>query len=171
MTAFSVSPVGGNGNPFPQQTGDGSPSFIQFQDQGTDLGGPDADTLNFGSGLTATRGVGEFENIVQVEIASGFRDVYGDDAVLPTDANNTINLRGTSGNQVLTVDSGTLLPGQSVLVIQRSTAHGEIAVASGMTILCRSQFLPWTAGMGAAITLFMCEDGLTLLVCGDMQTA
>jgi len=166
MTAFSVSPVQG----FAQQTGDGAPSFIQFQDDGVNLGGPDADTLNFGAGLTATRGVGEFENVVQVDTSVTFRDVYGDDVILPDDAGNVINLRGTSGNQVLTFDGGALLPGQSVLVVQRSTAQGEIVVSSGLTLLCRDAFLPWTAGLGAVITLLLMEDGLTLLVCGDMQT-
>jgi hypothetical protein len=168
MTAFSVSPAGNT--PFPAQTDEGFPQFIQFQSNGTDLGGPDADTLDFGPGLTATRGVGENANIVSVEVAVGFRDVYGDDSLLVADAGNAINLRGTSGFQTITVDSGTLLPGQSVLVIQRDVAQGEIVVASGMTLLYRdTQFLAMTAGLGAAITLLMCEDGLTLLVCGDMQ--
>lgn len=64
MTGFSITPVG----PFPEQTDEGFPQFIQFQADGTDLGGPDADTLNFGPTITATRGVGENENVVTIDV-------------------------------------------------------------------------------------------------------
>lgn len=42
------------------------PNFIQFQADGADLGSNDADTLNFSTGLTATRGTGENSNVVTV---------------------------------------------------------------------------------------------------------
>lgn len=47
------------------------PNFIQFQEDGTDLGSNDADTLNFADGLTATRGTGENANVVTVTGAGG----------------------------------------------------------------------------------------------------
>ena len=47
------------------------PNFIQFQEDGTDLGSNDADTLNFAGGLTATRGTGENANVVTVAGAGG----------------------------------------------------------------------------------------------------
>lgn len=67
MTTFSVSPAQG----FNPPTDEGFPQFIQFQADGANLGGPDADTLNFGSGLTATRGTGEHENEVTVTADGG----------------------------------------------------------------------------------------------------
>lgn len=66
--SFSVTPASN----FVPPEAESSPQFIQFQAEGTDLGGPDADTLNFtGAGVTATRGTGENENIVTVAIAGG----------------------------------------------------------------------------------------------------
>ena len=64
MTAFSVTPAG----PFPPPTGnaDGFQQFIQWQADGVDLGGPDADTVDIGAGLTATRGTGENANVVTI---------------------------------------------------------------------------------------------------------
>lgn len=62
MSAFSVTPVSN----IPPPNAEEFPNFIQFQQGGENLGGPDADTLNFGAGLTATRGVGENSNVVTV---------------------------------------------------------------------------------------------------------
>lgn len=47
------------------------PQFIQFQWNGVNLGGPDADTVNFvGAGFTVTRGgVGVDDDTVTVELA------------------------------------------------------------------------------------------------------
>lgn len=62
---FSITPVG----PFPPSNDEGFPQFIQFQEEGENLGGPDADTVNFvGEGVTATRGTGEDANIITVEV-------------------------------------------------------------------------------------------------------
>lgn len=61
MTAFSITPVTG----VPPPNSDEFPEFIQFRQDGEDLGGPDADTLDF-VGLKATRGVGENSNVVTV---------------------------------------------------------------------------------------------------------
>ena len=46
-------------------------SFIQFMNGATALGGPDADTLIFGTGLSATRGTGATANEVTVTAESG----------------------------------------------------------------------------------------------------
>lgn len=61
MSAFSISPITNIPPPAAQEF----PDFIQFQEDGVNLGGPDADTLNF-VGLKATRGVGENSNVVTV---------------------------------------------------------------------------------------------------------
>lgn len=63
---FGISPSGG----FPPAAAEEFPNFIQFQDDGTDLGGPDADTLNF-VGATVSRGTGENANVVTVEVTGG----------------------------------------------------------------------------------------------------
>jgi hypothetical protein len=64
---FGITPAGG----FPPAAAEDFPNFIQFQADGTDLGGPDADTVNFSTGLTATRGTGENANVITVEADGG----------------------------------------------------------------------------------------------------
>lgn len=70
--AFGITPttpdsVNGDNPPV---TSEGFPRFIQFQAAGSDLGGPDVDTVNFGDNLTATRGTGENANRVTVAAAA-----------------------------------------------------------------------------------------------------
>lgn len=64
---FGMTPATG----WPVPTPDDFPEFIQFQADGTNLGGPDADTVNFSTGLTATRGEGENANVVTVTASGG----------------------------------------------------------------------------------------------------
>jgi hypothetical protein len=73
MTAFGVSPVG----TFPPAEDDGFPQFIQWQQGGYDLGGPDADTVDFGPGLVATRGTGESANVITVTAEGLLIEVNG----------------------------------------------------------------------------------------------
>ena len=62
--AFGVSPV------YPGATDNGFPTFIQFQQDGVNLGGPDVDTVNFISPLIAVRGTsGTDENTITVTTA------------------------------------------------------------------------------------------------------
>lgn len=61
---FGMTPVGG----FPPASADDFPNYIQFQEDGVNLGGPDADTVNFTGNVSATRGEGENANIITVEI-------------------------------------------------------------------------------------------------------
>lgn len=67
MPTFGLTPVG----VFPPPTADDFPQYIQFQNQGSDLGGPDATTVNFSTNLTATRGTGENEGVVTVTASGG----------------------------------------------------------------------------------------------------
>lgn len=62
MTAFSVTPAQGF---TPPENGD-FPNYIQFQQDGVNLGLPSVDTVDFSDGLTATRGTGENENKITV---------------------------------------------------------------------------------------------------------
>jgi hypothetical protein len=56
------------GTSWPVPTPDDFPNFIQFQEDGVDLGGPDADTLNFTGNVSVTRGEGENANVVTVDV-------------------------------------------------------------------------------------------------------
>jgi hypothetical protein len=56
------------GTGWPVPTPDDFPDFIQFQEDGVNLGGPDADTLNFTGNVSVTRGEGENANVVTVDV-------------------------------------------------------------------------------------------------------
>ncbi|MGE4074967.1 MAG: hypothetical protein AB7F22_05410 [Reyranella sp.] len=64
--AFGFNPAG---NGFPSQAPEGFPNYIQFQADGTDLGNPNADTVDFVYPLIATRGAGENANKITVTTA------------------------------------------------------------------------------------------------------
>lgn len=61
--AFGISPAS-----TPPVTSEGFPQYLQFQNDGTDLGAPDVDTVNFRQGLTATRGTGENANTLTLDV-------------------------------------------------------------------------------------------------------
>lgn len=62
---FTVLPAG-----FVPQTPGDWPRFIQFRNNGVDLGGPDADTVDFVGSIVAVRGTsGEDENTITVTVA------------------------------------------------------------------------------------------------------
>lgn len=64
---FGITPTQG----FNPTTDNEFPDYMQFQADGVDLGDRAADTLNFATGLTATRGTGEAANVVTVEGEGG----------------------------------------------------------------------------------------------------
>lgn len=61
--AFGLTPAGSG---FPPQAPDSFPNYIQFQSNGTNLGAPNVDIVDFADGLVATRGTGENANKVAV---------------------------------------------------------------------------------------------------------
>jgi hypothetical protein len=66
--SFSVTPIGASVPASPQVT----PRFIQFRCDGIDLGGPDADTVDFVGDIFAVRGTsGGDENTVTVMMLTG----------------------------------------------------------------------------------------------------
>lgn len=59
MPTFAIAPISVS----QAESGD-FPDYLQFQQNGVDLGGPTVDTINITTGLTATRGVGEDANVL-----------------------------------------------------------------------------------------------------------
>jgi hypothetical protein len=60
--AFELTPAAS----VPSKSRDGFPDYLQLQSNGTNLGGRDVDTINFGTGVTATRGTGATANVATV---------------------------------------------------------------------------------------------------------
>lgn len=63
---FGMTPATG----WPVPTDGDFPTFIQFQEDGVNLGGPDADTVNFTGNVSVTRGEGENANVITVDVAA-----------------------------------------------------------------------------------------------------
>jgi hypothetical protein len=70
------------GTNWPVPTPDGFPNFIQFQEDGVNLGGPDADTLNFTGNVSVTRGEGENANVVTVDVPASSSGATSGSSVL-----------------------------------------------------------------------------------------
>lgn len=105
MATFGITPVTG----YPIPPSDEFPQFIQMQSDGVDLGGPDVDTLNFTTNLTATRGTGENASTVTITASGGgggsslqFQS-EGVDLGLP-DA-TTVNFTGAAVSATRSVDT------------------------------------------------------------------
>lgn len=65
--AFGLTPAGAG---FPPQAPDEFPNFIQFQQDGVDLGLPNVDTVDFTGSVSATRGTGENANKLTVSVGA-----------------------------------------------------------------------------------------------------
>lgn len=158
---FSVTPTQG----FVPPEDEGFPNFIQFQQDGVDLGGPDADTVNFINGLSATRGTGENENVVTVTTGLTWRRVDGDGAVVTEDVNNGIRMTAVTGAPVLSVGAGFLEEGNSILV---AAFGADVTITSTPSLIYRSAaFQAKVSGGGGIATLIGMDDG-SVLLCGDL---
>lgn len=168
--SFSVTPAQG----FAPPTDEGFPQFIQWQDEGTNLGGPDADTVNFtGTGVTVTRGTGENENKITVDIDNGgapaltWRVVAGDGTVTEDDLDNGIRMTAATGGPVLHVDDGVIGEGQSVLVAVTGNVTSVHIIGTATLVYPVARFQAKVNGKGGVGTLIGLEDG-SVLLCGDL---
>ena len=64
--SFGITPATG----FPPQASDEFPNYLQWQVDGTNLGGPTIDTVDLVGDLSATRGTGENANKLTIAVAS-----------------------------------------------------------------------------------------------------
>jgi len=183
MSTFGITPAAG----FPPQASDEFPNYIQFQQDGTDLGAPNVDTVNFADGLTATRGTGESANVVtvvaQTNPSSGggggggdtftWVDTAGDYLVDVTDVGNGIRTTHTTGLLTITVPGDASLgiasgDGVSVLIMQAGLGRATVVGQSGVTVNVRSALASETAGQYAVLSLIHTAAEEWVL-CGDLR--
>lgn len=170
--SFGITPVTGTVPP----TSETFPDFIQFQANGTNLGLPDADTVNFIGG-SVTRGTGESSGVVTVDFG-GFTwtTEAGDFTLVKTDTNNGIACTATSGSQTCFVPGDTgdtsvdFATGASVLVYQEGPSPVSITPVSGVTVRVRSALTLQTAGQYATVTLIK-RAANEWVACGDLALA
>lgn len=178
MSTFAIAPVSVS----QAESGD-FPDYLQFQDEGVDLGQRDADTLNFtGTGVTATRGVGEDANVVTVEVEAyvppatevTWNSQAGEYTIQSSDANNGIATTGTSGSQTITIPADDQLPGvldgASIVVYQEGPAGVDFAPVSGVNLNFRSVFVASIAGQFGTVSLIK-RGSNNWILCGDMEAA
>ena len=169
--SFGITPAAG----FPPQASDEFPNYIQFQNQGTDLGLPNVDTVNFGRNLTATRGTGENANVLTVTAGTfAWTDVANDHLLTTADLGNGVKATHNSGPVVVTVPGDTQLgidtEDVSVLIMQAGAGSVSIVGQSGVTVNVRGALLPETAGQYAVLSLIHTGDNEWVL-CGDLGAA
>jgi len=168
MPAFSVSPVAGIPPPVAQEF----PDFLQLQSNGTDLGLADADTIDFASGLRATRGTGENSNVVTV--AAGpmtWREITTSDTLTAADLGNGIDSTGADPVSItIPLDAGDEFDSRGVLIFQSGAGAVSFTADVGVQLLFRSALLASMAGQYATATLIQREANVWIL-CGDLQAA
>jgi hypothetical protein len=171
MPAFSITPVAA----FPPASSDGFPRFIQFKQDGTNVGDTAVQTVDFTGDVALT--LSSDGSTVTVEVGStpfSWLDVPGDYTVQLTDMNLGLRTSGGTGNQVITVPPPSTLgcsDGDAVLVRQQGAAGVTFVVPSGSNPLAfRSDvFNAAIAGQYGIVTLIadLTTDDWTL--CGDLE--
>jgi len=166
--SFGITPAAG----FPPQASDEFPNYIQFQNQGTDLGLPNVDTVNFGRNLIATRGTGENANVVTV-VADAFTwsEIANDHLMTADDIGNGLKATHNSGPAIVTVPGDTQLgidtEDVSVLIMQAGAGSVAVVGQSGVTVNVRSALAAETAGQYAVLSLIHTGADEWVL-CGDL---
>jgi hypothetical protein len=167
---WGISPV-----EFTPPESDAFPDFLQWQDNGENLGDTAASTVNATNGIKAERGVGEDANVITLSATPymiSWREIDGDGDVLPTDANNGIVMLANTGAPVLRIDDGVLPVGAAIIVLQKGAAQVDIVPSSGLNIVYPTdRFISALAGQGAIITLIGGPaDAGEVVLCGDMAS-
>jgi hypothetical protein len=165
MATFGITPVTG----YPIPPSDDFPQFIQFQQDGTNLGGPDADTVNITGGLTARRGTGENANVITIE-GDGSAFSWNEQTAAYTldlsDAGNGIAMN-VATQTPLTIPAYAdqpFSPGDAILVYQQNAGQVEIVGDTGVTVVARGSPSPiLTSGEFAVLTLINRDTNLWIV--------
>lgn len=169
MPGFSITPSAA----FPPASSDGFPRFMQWQQDGVDVGDTSVETVNVvGGTLTVSSGGGTLTITIVPGSSFAWTEFDGDITLALGDADNGLASTNTSGAQVLTVPANADVafePGATILVLQDGGAQVQVAAAVGVTLLYRAgTFNPYTAGEGAVLTLIY-RGADRWVVCGDME--
>lgn len=170
MATFGITPVAG----YPVPPSDSFPQFIQFQQDGVDLGAADVDTVDISTGLTATRGTGENSGTVTL-LGDSARMSWETITASPytlvlTDAGKGLEM--SSASLVVPLESSVAFEDGTSILIADTGAGSPITItgAGGVTIKKRSVFTAVTAGENAIVMLIK-RTGDTWYLTGDLATA
>lgn len=172
MATFGLIPMP---SAYPTPPAEDFPNYMQFRAGGVDLGGRDADTVDFIGGRV-TRGTGDNSGVVTVVLGGMvWREVENDTVLTKADSEGGIATTSTTGMQSVTVPADTgdatvdLGNGACVVLCQQGAARLEVHAESGVTLLYRSEaFNPAAAGQYATMSLIK-RDANVWLLCGDME--
>ena len=173
MPAFGITPVG----VFPPASSDGFPRFIQFRVGGMDVGDRAVENLNFVGSVGAT--VSSDGATVTVDVDSttplptfAWLDVPADYTLTLADADNGLRTSGTTGTQVITIPSSSVvqhLDGAGILVRQYGAARVEFVATDGNLVYRTADFNAAIAGQNGVITLIYDAGPDEWVLCGDME--
>ncbi len=172
MATFGLAPMLAA---FPPPGAEDFPNYIQFRAGGVDLGGRDADTVDFVGGVV-TRGTGDNSGVVTVVLGGMvWREVENDTVLTKADSEGGIATTSTTGMQSITVPADTgdstvdLLDGTCVVLFQEGAARLEVHAESGVALRYRDDaFNAAAAGQYATLSLIKRDTNVWLL-CGDME--
>lgn len=167
MATFGMTPVGG----FPPTNADDFPNYIQFQENGTNLGGPDVDTVDFTGNVIATRGEGENAGTVTVSIGPMEWNEQPDDYTLVTgDAGRSVAMN-SAGVNVVTIPADEQLAvdvGTSILVYQQGVGQTTIVPVSGVSLRVSSRLTASLADQYSVVSLIKRAENEWILT-GDLE--
>jgi len=129
MPSFTITPVS-----IAQAESGEFPDYTQYQQDGVNLGDATVDTVNFTQGITATRGVGENANKLEVSAEGGGSvDVYSDGSLVQAAVSglNFVNATsvtpGSSGVATIELPDGGASPTLAFMLSGSGNAGADIS--------------------------------------------
>lgn len=171
MPSFGITPASG----YPPATDQGFPRFIQWQDEGTDVGSRAlVETVNIvGADGMSVNSSGDTLTLQLRPAGSLWTEFAGDRILSADDMERNLAATGVSGAQIVTVPSdGTaeIDPGKAVLVYAEGGSLVQFVAESGVSLRYRDAFDPEIAGQFGIVTLVK-RAANEWLLCGDMAQA
>jgi hypothetical protein len=168
MPTFSINPTSG----FPPAASSNFPNYLQWQQNGVNLGAPTVDTVDLVNGITATRGTGENANVLTVSANQGLTWNHQTTAyqLALSDANNGVAMDVIGEVTTLTIPNSSDVPfieGTSILIYNEGVAIVQVAAASGVVLHVRLGLSANLAGQYAVATLLYRSPNVWVL-CGDL---
>lgn len=169
---YQISPVGA----FPPAADQGFPRFIQFQQDGVDVGGTTVEVVDFVGDVSLS--LSTDGGTLTVDVAPrpfNWNPVLGDYTIEASDALNGLRMEGGSGVQMLYLPDDPLeelfSAGDAILIFQAGDAAVEVAEQSGINLLYNVALTNRLTGQFSTATLIRDIEPNTWILCGDLEYA
>jgi hypothetical protein len=150
----------------------GFPKFLQFQQDGANVGDTLVQTVNFTGGPALSLSSDGGTVTIDMDGSFAWGEAEGDYELTADDIGNGVATTGTSGAQVITIPADAdvpALPGDTILVYQEGEAQAQIVGAPGVMLRYRSfAFNPNVAGQDGILSIINRAPDVWIL-CGDLE--